>query len=172
VPPQEREKAKNVFSEERQLKESSTRKSGIKVQGLVNVMVGFAKCCNPLPGDPIKGFITRGRGVTVHKADCINLQATDTLRIVDVSWDEDQSLSRVVRLGIQASNKTGLLATISKVFANNESDIVQANMKKINEEQAQGTFMVSVRNVEHLTRIMNALKSIKEVENVERLGTL
>ena len=108
---------------------------------------------------PIKGFVTRGRGVTIHKADCVNLQATDSLRIVDVSWDEGESLTRVVRLGITAINRTGLLAQISKVFANNESDIVQVNIRTVNDDQeASGVFMISVKNVEHLTRIMNALE--------------
>jgi guanosine-3',5'-bis(diphosphate) 3'-pyrophosphohydrolase len=174
VPAQEREKAKGAYAEERALKQiPATKKSGVKVQGLVNVMINFAKCCNPLPGDPIKGFVTRGRGVTIHKADCLNLQATDSLRIVDVSWEEGETSTRVVRLGIKAINRTGLLAQISKVFANNNSDIVQVNIRTVNDDQeASGVFMISVKNVEHLTRIMNALKSLKEVEKVERISTV
>jgi GTP diphosphokinase / guanosine-3',5'-bis(diphosphate) 3'-diphosphatase len=174
VPAQEREKAKGAYGEERPPKPiPATKKSGVRVQGLINVMINFAKCCNPLPGDPIKGFVTRGRGVTIHKADCLNLQATDSLRIVDVSWEEGESSTRVVRLGIKAINRTGLLAQISKVFANNDSDIVQVNIRTVNDDQeATGVFMISVKNVEHLTRIMNALKSLKEVEKVERISTV
>jgi GTP diphosphokinase / guanosine-3',5'-bis(diphosphate) 3'-diphosphatase len=173
VPPQEREKAKAALSEEKPIrKERSTAKSGVRVQGLADVMVNFAKCCNPLPGDPISGFITRGRGVTIHKADCVNLQATDTKRVVEVSWDAEQPLTRIVRLGILATNKMGLLATISGVFSSNDSDIVQANIKALNDHQAQGTFMVSVKNLDHLTRIMNALQNVKGVEKVERLGII
>jgi guanosine-3',5'-bis(diphosphate) 3'-pyrophosphohydrolase len=173
VPPQEREKAKAAISEEKPIKKDrSTAKSGVRVQGLADVMVNFAKCCNPLPGDPIRGFITRGRGVTIHKADCVNLQATDSQRVVDVNWDEEQPLTRIVRLGILATNKMGLLATISGVFSSNDSDIVQANIKALNDHQAQGVFMVSVKNLDHLTRIMNALKNVKGVEKVERLGII
>ena len=171
VPAQEREKAKAAIAEEKPIKkERSTKKSGVRVQGLLDVMVNFAKCCNPLPGDSIRGFITRGRGVTVHKADCVNLRVIDSKRIVDVSWDEDQDLSRMVRLGIRTENKTGMLATISGVFSSNNSDIVQANIQAVNEHQAQGTFTVAVKNLDHLNRIMNALKSVRGVENVERLG--
>lgn len=171
VPPQEREKAKAALAEEKHVrKEHGSTKSGVRVQGLADVMVNFAKCCNPLPGDSIMGFITRGRGVTIHKEDCVNLQATDSQRIVEVSWDESQSLSRIVRLGIQTENRTGMLATISGVFSSNDADIVQANVKTVNDHEAQGIFMVSVRNLEHLTRIMNALKTVKGVEKVERLG--
>jgi GTP pyrophosphokinase len=173
VPPQEREKAKAALAEEKHVrKEHGATKSGVRVQGLADVMVNFAKCCNPLPGDSIVGFITRGRGVTIHKEDCTNLHAIDLKRIVEVSWDEDQSLSRIVRLGILTENRTGMLATISGVFSSNDADIVQANVRALNQNEAQMFFMVSVRNLEHLTRIMNALKTIKGVEKVERLGTM
>ncbi len=173
VPVQEREKAKADSLEERPMKPDREGKtSGIKVQGLTGVLATFAKCCNPLPGDNIMGYITRGRGVTVHKEDCMNLQATDSIRLVEVTWDYEQSLTRVVRLSIEASNRTGLLAAISKVFASNDSDIVQASMKKVTENYAKGLFLVSVKNVEHLSKIMNALLTIKEVSKVERLGTV
>ncbi|MCX5862711.1 MAG: bifunctional (p)ppGpp synthetase/guanosine-3',5'-bis(diphosphate) 3'-pyrophosphohydrolase [Deltaproteobacteria bacterium] len=173
VPPQEREKAKAALSEEKPVRKVPGKtKSGVKVQGLSDVMVNFAKCCNPLPGDVLSGFITRGRGVTVHKADCENLQTTDRKRIVEVSWDEDQKLSRIVRLSVEAENRSGMLAAISGVFSSNDSDIVQANVKTTDKLKAQGTFMVSVRNLDHLNRIMNALKNVKGVEKVERLGTV
>jgi GTP pyrophosphokinase len=173
IPAHEREKAKVHLTEDRPIrKESATTRSGIRVQGIADVMINFAKCCNPLPGDPIKGFITRGRGITVHKADCTNLQVTDSIRLIDVSWDENQTLTRMVRLGITASNRTGLLATISGVFSSNDSDIVQANMKALNDHQAQGTFTVQVKNLDHLTKIMNALRTVKGVDKVERLGTI
>jgi GTP diphosphokinase / guanosine-3',5'-bis(diphosphate) 3'-diphosphatase len=173
VPPQEREKAKAALAEEKPVKKvPGHTKSGVKVQGLSDVLVNFAKCCNPLPGDAISGFITRGRGVTIHKEDCENLKATDRKRIVEVSWDEDQKLSRIVRLSVETENRTGMLAAISGIFTSNDSDIVQATVKTVDELRAQGTFMVSVRNLDHLNRIMNALKNIKGVEKVERLGTV
>jgi GTP pyrophosphokinase len=173
VPPQEREKAKAELAEERPIKRHhGTAKSGVRVQGLSDVLVNFAKCCNPLPGDPIRGYISWGRGVTIHKQDCVNLNVIDSRRIVDVSWDEDQQLSRVVRLQVWAQNRMGLLATISGVFTSNEADIVQASMKTVNEHEAEGTFMVAVKNLDHLNRVMNALKNVKGVEKVERGGTI
>lgn len=171
VPPQEREKAKEQLKHEKTFKPGpSPARSGINVEGLSDVMVNFAKCCNPLPGDSIRGYITRGRGVTVHKADCSNLNTIDTRRLIEVSWDEDQPRNRVVRLGVYATNETGMLATISSVFSSNDSDIVQANVTAVNEQVAHGTFLVSVRNLDHLVRIMNALKRVKGVDKVERLG--
>jgi len=173
IPHHEREKGKAEVTEETLLKKNRAKTtSGVRVQGLSDVMVSFAKCCHPLPGDPIKGFITRGRGVTVHKGDCVNLRTADYKRIVDVSWDKDQPLTRIVRLGVQSQNRLGMLATISSVFSSNDSDIVQANVTTLNDLRAQGIFLVSVRDVDHLTRIMNALKNVKGVEKVERLGTV
>jgi len=171
IPPQEREKARAVVTEEKPVKkERSTTKSGVRVQGLTDVMVNFAKCCSPLPGDAIRGFITRGRGVTIHKEDCVNLQTIDSGRIVDVSWDEDQPLARIVRLAIHVENRMGMLATISGIFSSNDSDIVQASIKSLNETEAEGIFTVQVRNLDHLNRIMNALRNVKGVERVDRLG--
>jgi len=174
VPAQEREKAKAALTEERPVKPSRSRaKSGVRIQGLIDVMVNFAKCCSPLPGDPIRGFITRGRGVTIHKSDCANLvTASDSNRIVDASWDEDQSLSRFVKLAVDAENRTGMLAKISGVFSSNDSDIIQCNMATRDDESAYGVFMVTVRNLEHLTRILSALRTVKGVHRVERIGTV
>ncbi len=171
VPPHERERAKEALKQEKQFrKKTSESKSGVRVEGLADVMVNFAKCCNPLPGDAITGYITRGRGVTIHKADCVNVDAVDSRRLVDVAWDERQEFSRIVRLGIEARGEIGLLAVISGVFSSNGSDIKSANVKEGEDGMATGVFSVAVKNLEHLTRIMNALKSVKGVEKVERLS--
>ncbi len=173
VPPAEREKAKAALAEEKHVKkERTTTKSGVKVHGLTDVMVNFAKCCNPLPGDLIRGFITRGRGVTVHKQDCINLQTSDFKRIIDVAWDEEQPIRRTVKLGLQVENKMGMLSTISGVISASDSDIVQASIKTVSDHYAEGMFVISVRNLDHLTSVMNSLKAIKGVKKVERLGVI
>lgn len=172
VPAQEREKSKTVLPQEIPVHRKRTdHKSGVKVQGLLDVMVNFAKCCNPLPGDPIRGYVTRGRGVTVHKEDCENLQIADRKRVVEVSWDESHAVPRIISLTVEAENRSGLLAAISGVFSSNDSDIMQANVKTVDDLRAAGTFQISVRNLDHLTRIINALRNIKGVIRVERLGT-
>ncbi|MGO9119652.1 MAG: RelA/SpoT family protein [Desulfomonilaceae bacterium] len=170
VPVEEREKAKIAAIEEKPKREHITSRSGVKIEGASDVMVNFAKCCNALPGDAIRGYITRGRGVTIHKDDCINLLDIDSRRIIDVTWDGEQPISRIVGLSIQARNRTGLLELIGGVFSSNESDIVQANIRTGEDDMAQGIFRVTVRNVSHLTRLINALKNIRGVERVERLS--
>lgn len=171
IPLHEREKVKLEHFEEKQVSQApSPSKSGVRVQGLADVMVHFAKCCNPLPGDSIRGFITRGRGVTIHKSDCANLIETDQKRIIDASWDEKQAHDRMVKIVVHSVNRPGMLATISSVFTSNDSDIIQANVNVINDREAKGFFMVKVRDVDHLTRIIHSLQRVKGVENVERLG--
>jgi GTP diphosphokinase / guanosine-3',5'-bis(diphosphate) 3'-diphosphatase len=173
VPPAEREKAKAALAEEKHVKkERTTSKSGVKVHGLTDVMVNFAKCCNPLPGDGVRGFVTRGRGVTVHKDGCLNLQNSDFKRIIDVTWDEDQPVRRSVKLGLQTENRMGMLATISGVISSGDSNIEQVNIKTVSDHFAEGTVVVSVKNLEHLNTLMNALKAVKGVRKVERLGVV
>jgi GTP diphosphokinase / guanosine-3',5'-bis(diphosphate) 3'-diphosphatase len=170
VPQQERDRARPAVQADKPARERrGSAKSGVKVEGLLDVMVKFSKCCNPLPGDEIKGYITKGRGVTVHKNDCINLNSIDSERTVSVSWDLDQHIDRLVKLEIEATDKLGLLEAISRVFTANDSNIVQVNVKSISNNKANGTFMVSVKNVEHLSRIINALGHIKGVDRVTRL---
>jgi GTP pyrophosphokinase len=142
------------------------------VQGLSELLVNFAKCCNPLPGDSIQGFITRGRGVTIHKSDCPNLPDADTKRIVEANWDDEQALERTVRIALLSENKPGMLAAISGVFTSNDSNIIQASVNSVNKTNARSVFMIGVKNVEHLTRIINALKKVKGVQQVDRLGTV
>jgi GTP diphosphokinase / guanosine-3',5'-bis(diphosphate) 3'-diphosphatase len=173
VPISEREEQKSLNFEERLKTPKAFRgKSGVKVQGLSEMLIHFAKCCNPLPGDPIQGFITRGRGVTIHKSDCSNLPEADPKRIVEASWDDEQSLDRTVRIALLSENKPGMLAAISGVFTSNDSNIIQASVNSVNKTNARSVFMIGVKNVEHLTRIINALKKVKGVQQVDRLGTV
>jgi GTP pyrophosphokinase len=173
VPPAEREKAKASLIEEKQIKKThSTTKSGVRVHGLTDVMVTFAKCCNPLPGDIIRGFITRGRGVTVHNQDCPNLARTDAKRVIDVTWDEDQPVRRTAKLALQVENRMGMLAAVSGTISSNDSDIVQANIKNVNDNYAEGIFVVSVKNVDHLNSLMNALRTTRGVKKVDRLAIM
>ncbi len=173
VPISEREEQKSLNFEERlKTPKAFKGRSGVKVQGLSEMLIHFAKCCNPLPGDPIQGFITRGRGVTIHKSDCPNLPEADPKRIVEASWDEEQSLDRTVRIALLSENKPGMLAAISGVFTSNDSNIIQASVNSVNKTNARSVFMIGVKNVEHLTRIINALKKVKGVQQVDRLGTV
>ena len=91
--------------------------AGITVNGIDDVLVRYAQCCNPLPGDAIIGFITRGRGVTVHRRECKKAFDTDPERRVDVTWDSKAKINRPVQLCVTTANKPGILATVSQTFS-------------------------------------------------------
>lgn len=140
----------------------------IRIQGNNNIMVRFAKCCNPLPGDDIVGFITRGRGITVHAATCAHLLETDPQRRVDVAWDDDVRAMRNVKINVYCSDTKGVLAEITNVINQREADIVGASIHA-HGQRGLNEFELAVEGVEHLNRVMASLKGVKGVKRVERV---
>ncbi|MFW6387338.1 MAG: RelA/SpoT family protein [Thermodesulfobacteriota bacterium] len=141
----------------------------IRIQGNDNIMVRFAKCCNPLPGDDIVGFITRGRGITVHAATCPHLLETDPQRRVEVAWDEDVKARRNVKINVLCSDTKGVLAEITNVITQREADIVAASIHA-HGQRGLNEFELEVESVEHLNRVMAGLKGVKGVRRVERVS--
>jgi len=140
----------------------------IRIQGNDNIMVRFAKCCNPLPGDDIVGFITRGRGITVHAATCSHLLETDPQRRVEVAWDEDVKAVRNVKINVLCSDTKGVLAEITNVITQRDADIVGASIHAYG-QRGLNEFVLAVESVEHLNKIMASLKGVKGVRRVERV---
>ncbi|MCB9558694.1 MAG: bifunctional (p)ppGpp synthetase/guanosine-3',5'-bis(diphosphate) 3'-pyrophosphohydrolase [Deltaproteobacteria bacterium] len=141
--------------------------SGIRVQGEDDVLVRFAACCSPLPGDPIVGFITRGRGVTVHKLTCVKSLDLAPERRIDVSWDGGAHSEHPVTLYVHTADKPGILAEISKSFAEQGVNISQAECR-VTGERAVNAFHFRVSHLDHLKRVMRAIQRIKGVFSVER----
>ncbi|MFO7831083.1 MAG: bifunctional (p)ppGpp synthetase/guanosine-3',5'-bis(diphosphate) 3'-pyrophosphohydrolase [Desulfuromonadaceae bacterium] len=141
----------------------------IRIQGNDNIMVRFAKCCNPLPGDDIVGFITRGRGITVHAATCSHLLETDPQRRVEVAWDKDVKAVRNVKINVLCSDTKGVLAEITNVITQREADIVAASIHA-HGQRGLNEFELAVESVEHLNKVMASLKGVKGVRRVERVS--
>ncbi len=141
----------------------------IRIQGKDNIMVRFAKCCNPLPGDAIVGFITRGRGITVHAATCPHLLETDPQRRVEVAWDEKVKAVRNVKVNILCADTKGILAEITNVINQREADIVAASIHA-HGQRGLNEFELAVESVDHLNQVMASLKGIKGVKRVERVS--
>ncbi len=141
----------------------------IRIQGKDNIMVRFAKCCNPLPGDPIVGFITRGRGITVHAASCPHLLETDAQRRVEVAWDEEVKAVHNVKVNVLCSDTKGILAEITNVINQREADIVAASIHA-HGQRGLNEFELAVESVDHLNQVMASLRGIKGVKRVERVG--
>ena len=148
--------------------------SGIVVKGIHDVAVRFSKCCSPVPGDEIVGFVTRGRGVSVHRTDCINiinLQESERVRLIDAEW-QDESLGGeakfLAEIAIYANNRNGLLADISKALTERNIDIISMNTKTSKQGIATMSTTFEVSSKDDLNRLIEKLKGIESVIDIER----
>jgi guanosine-3',5'-bis(diphosphate) 3'-pyrophosphohydrolase len=144
-------------------------KDALLIRGIDNVMVRYAGCCNPVPGDKVVGFITRGRGVTIHTADCQNAIDDDPHRKVEVEWDSKKEYIYPVRIRIYSDDKKGLLAEISNSISSNGANIKNARVDTTEDKNAVCTFEVEIRDLNHLNKVIRALGKIKGVHQVERM---
>jgi GTP diphosphokinase / guanosine-3',5'-bis(diphosphate) 3'-diphosphatase len=147
-----------------------TSSSGIKVAGEDDILVRFAKCCSPLPGDPVVGFITRGRGVTVHRRDCDKGLDLDPERRIDVAWDGNGKTQHEVAIQVLCADKPGLLAHISQSFSEQGVNISQAHCRATDDGRAVNTFHASVRDLDQLKSVIRSLSRIKGVFSVDRVS--
>jgi len=143
-------------------------KDALLIKGIDNVMVRYAGCCNPLPGDKVVGFITRGRGVTIHSADCQNVVEEDPNRRVEVEWDSKKEYSYPVRIRIYSEDKKGLLAEISSSISSNEANITNARVDTTDDKKAISIFELEIRDLNHLKKVIKGLERIKGIHRVER----
>jgi guanosine-3',5'-bis(diphosphate) 3'-pyrophosphohydrolase len=142
---------------------------GIKVKGVNDMLVRFANCCHPLPGEGVIGFITRGRGVTIHKHDCRHILDVDKERLVEIQWEPSSEDVYLARLKITSVDKKGILANISSIMAQKDANIIHAEVTTTMDKKGVSFFTIEVQNYRHLEDIMGAIKKIKEVLIVERI---
>jgi GTP diphosphokinase / guanosine-3',5'-bis(diphosphate) 3'-diphosphatase len=147
---------------------SSRQKVGVTVGGLDNILVRFAKCCEPLPGDRIVGFITRGRGVTIHRADCGQILGSDPRRQVEVNWDTEVKTARRVRLTVHSEDKRGLLAKVSTLVTERGVDIKSAQIKTTEFGKAIISLELSLEDAQQLRQITHAIEMVPGVIKVVR----
>ncbi|MCR5755262.1 MAG: DUF5913 domain-containing protein, partial [Acetatifactor sp.] len=149
-------------------------KSGIIVKGIADLSVRFSKCCSPVPGDEIVGFVTRGRGISIHRTDCINvlnLPEIERARLIDAEWQAEDGSSTekyTAEIKIYANNRNGLLVDISKALTERNINILSMNTKTNRQGLAtlQTTFEISSR--EELNRVIEKLQGIESVIDIER----
>lgn len=150
----------------RRKKESS---SLIHVDGVEDVLVRYGRCCDPIPGDPIIGFITLGRGVTIHKLDCDKVYALDQDRRVDVEWNRQRAKAgRMVRVRVLSHDTSGLLKSMSETFASFSVNIYNAQIRTTRDRKAICLFDVDVQDTVHLSKVIQALEKIKGIIGVSR----
>ncbi len=143
---------------------------GVIVEGLDNCLVKFAKCCNPLPGDKIIGFITRGYGVSIHKRDCINVRADGSdPRWVQARWDDGVKESFKSTLEISAMDRSGLFTDVSALLGDMRIPIFAINARQTTDGRATMTVTIGITNIEHLNSVIQRLRKVKDVTGVNRI---
>jgi GTP pyrophosphokinase len=167
-----KEKRDEIPVERVERRERPSHRGGVRVKGLDDILVRFAKCCNPLPGDQISGFITRGRGVTVHRGDCPSLLASGFERRIEVEWDRAGEEVHPVGLVVICANVKGMLASISGTLSNHDINILEANVRTRVDNRAECKFVVEVRDTDHFQGAMAAVRKIKHVIDVQRSSVL
>lgn len=144
--------------------------NGVVVKGIDNCLVKLSKCCNPVPGDEIVGYITKGRGVSVHRADCINVKTllTEENRMIDVYWYANSVTNYNVDIEVYANDRAGLLAEIIVEIGNTKCKLIAVSSRATKEKIAVTELTVEVENVEQLNKILKALRKIDSVYEVKR----
>ena len=144
---------------------------GIRVRGVDNVLMQFGRCCSPLPGDRVLGYITRGRGVTIHRADCPNIQflRAQSERLVEVEWDAAQDGVYQVEIEVEALDRVGLLKDILAAVTEIRTNVVSVNARVRKDKVGIVNIVVDIRNVTQLTAVMQRIGQLPEVHSVERV---
>jgi guanosine-3',5'-bis(diphosphate) 3'-pyrophosphohydrolase len=144
---------------------------GVKVKGVEDILLHFAKCCNPVPGDEIIGYVTRGRGVSVHTADCPSLKAVevDPERRIGVEWDVTRKKPHLVRILVETVDKPGVLAKVTSAIADSKVNISECIVKTTEDQQAQIHMSIEIIDLEHLEKVMREIGKVKTVLDVRRI---
>ena len=155
-------------------------KSGVVVEGIGDVAVRFSKCCSPVPGDEIIGFVTRGRGVTIHRTDCINvinLSNEERGRLINAEWDTqfakgESNTSYLAELKVVANDRVGLIVEISRQLADDDISVKGFNVRTTKDMQAILNVTIEIKTKEQLERVVTRLKNLRDVTEVERVSGL
>ncbi len=145
--------------------------NGVRVKGVGNLAVRFSKCCSPVPGDPIIGFVTRGRGVTVHRLDCPNMNdlAKDPDRLIEVAWEEGYSAAHPVEIQLTALDRSGLLADVVSIVAEARINMLSSTSRVHKNKLATIDLILEVKDAQQLHWVMQKMRKVRDVMTVERV---
>ena len=164
----------SAVEENKQKPEKHSFKSGIVVEGMDDVAVRFSKCCSPLPGDEIIGFVTRGRGVSIHRTDCvnvINLPDIDRARLIEATWakqENNENEKYTAEIIIYAENRVGILADVSKIFTEKNIDVTSLNCRISKQGTASISMSFQVQGVGELNKLIDKIRSVESIIDIER----
>ena len=170
------EKAEQLITQPQPVKKVRHSQSGVIVEGIDNCLVKFARCCTPIPGDDIVGFITRGYGVSIHRRDCVNVRINeddkDRSRWVDCWWDEDlleRKCTFSTGLQISTRSRIGILSDIAVLLAQSKVNVRDMNARDLDDGYGVINVVIDVTGVKQLQHIMNRIKTTKGVVGVTRV---
>jgi len=167
-----------LTSEVREVKppsgEKKTRSAhGVRVKGVDNLLVRFARCCNPVPGDDIVGYITRGRGVSVHRQDCNNIPAggdgEEAARVIEVEWEEAVEANYAVDIEIRGHDRKGLLNEVLQAVSESKTNIAAVSGRSDKNKLALIHMTILIRNIEHLSAVVEKIKRVRDIFSVQRI---
>ena len=160
----------NILKNEKRKKENNF---GVTVKGEDNLMVRFAKCCNPVPGDDVLGYITKGRGVSIHRKDCSNLQTLieeDSHKVVDVSWGTAKGVAYMAEIQVKSEDRSGMLSDIMNVIMESKLSLNALNAKSAKSNLAYVNIKIKIDTIEQLKELMKKIRRLTGVMDVYRMN--
>jgi len=145
----------------RRVRKKKPKAGGVIVKGMDDILVKFGKCCEPVPGDPITGYITRGSGVTIHRINCKQALVMIPERQIDVDWDKSITETYPVKIQVKSFDRVGLLADLTGAISKNGANILSANSKIGEDKIVDSQFTLSIRNTDHLNQILAEIRKVK-----------
>lgn len=166
-----------LTSEKKEIKAASGKKGrpnhGVTVKGVDNLLVRFARCCNPVPGDAIVGYITRGRGVSVHRMDCLNIpfgmDGEEAERVIEVEWEESVEANYSVDIEITGHDRRGLLNEVLHAVSESKTNISAVSGRSVKNKMVLIHMTVLIRNVDHLSSVVEKIKRVQDIYSVQRI---
>lgn len=173
----EEAKQLELTSEMKEIKPNTERRgrptNGVRVEGIDNLLVRFARCCNPVPGDDIVGYITRGRGVSVHRSDCPNIPGSsdgeEQARVIDVEWEEAVEANYSVDIEVTGHDRNGLMNEVLQAISESKTNLAAITGRSDKNKMAMMHITILIRNTEHLHSVVERIKRVKDVYTVHRI---
>jgi guanosine-3',5'-bis(diphosphate) 3'-pyrophosphohydrolase len=169
VPKPEREEDESILNKIIGRVKKKKLKTGVMVKGVDDILIKFGRCCQPVPGDSITGYITRGFGVTVHRTSCVNALKMSPERQIDVEWNVDIADAYPVKIRVRSYDRVGLLADIAANISKNGANIISANTETRENKMVDSFFTITVENTDQLNKILLSIKKIKHIQEVRRM---
>lgn len=169
VPKPEKEEDESILNKIIGRVRKKKPKTGVMVKGVDDILIKFGRCCQPVPGDPITGYITRGFGVTVHRTSCVNALKMSPERQIDVEWDVDIADTYPVKIRVRSYDRVGLLADIAANISKNGANIISANTETRENKMVDSFFTITVEDIDQLNKILLSIKQIKHIQEVTRI---